>query len=102
MSIANSKVISPVFEKLSESFTNIDFYKVDVDSQEVRPALLSPTRSKLTSSVPQDIAAEVAIKAMPTFLFFQSGAEVGKVVGADPNKLKVSRRESGGERVVDH
>lgn len=27
---------------------------------------------------------------MPTFLFFRNGAEVGKVVGADPNKLRVS------------
>jgi hypothetical protein len=27
---------------------------------------------------------------MPTFLFFKGGVEVGKVVGADPNKLRVS------------
>lgn len=26
---------------------------------------------------------------MPTFMFFKDGDEVGKVVGADPNKLKV-------------
>lgn len=30
-----SKMVSPIFEKLSESLTNIDFYKVDVDEQEV-------------------------------------------------------------------
>lgn len=29
---------------------------------------------------------------MPTFLFFKDGNEVGKVVGADPNKLKVIPR----------
>ena len=27
---------------------------------------------------------------MPTFLFFKNGEQVGKVMGADPNKLKVS------------
>lgn len=26
---------------------------------------------------------------MPTFLFFKEGIEIGKVVGADPNKLRV-------------
>lgn len=31
-----SKVIGPVFEKLEAQFTNLNFYKVDVDAQEVR------------------------------------------------------------------
>lgn len=33
--LLHSKVIGPVFEKLEASFPNIDFYKVDVDVQEV-------------------------------------------------------------------
>lgn len=38
-----SKVISPVFEKMSETFPALSFYKVDVDVQEVRlPFLLPP------------------------------------------------------------
>ncbi|GAA6009418.1 hypothetical protein JCM11491_003549 [Sporobolomyces phaffii] len=64
-----SKVIGPVFEKLSDQFDNIGFFKCDVDSQE-------------------EVAAEVGIKAMPTFLLFKNGEQIGKVVGADPNKLR--------------
>ena len=33
---ACSKVISPVFEKLADAFPALGFYKVDVDTQEVR------------------------------------------------------------------
>ncbi|KAK4705005.1 hypothetical protein P7C70_g1197, partial [Phenoliferia sp. Uapishka_3] len=66
-----SKVISPVFEKLADAFPALAFYKVDVDTQE-------------------EIAAEVGIKAMPTFLFFKGGDKIGSVVGADPNKLKAA------------
>ncbi|SCV74238.1 BQ2448_6670 [Microbotryum intermedium] len=62
------KVISPVFEQLEKEHPNLEFYKVDVDAQE-------------------DIASECAIKAMPTFLFFQNGEEKGKVVGAAKDKL---------------
>ncbi|KAK4058445.1 hypothetical protein OIO90_000604 [Microbotryomycetes sp. JL221] len=65
------KMIGPVFEKLSESeqFKNVDFYKVDVDEQE-------------------QIAAEVGIKAMPTFTVFKGGDKLGSTVGADPKKLQ--------------
>ncbi|KAL8286512.1 hypothetical protein RQP46_004529 [Phenoliferia psychrophenolica] len=65
------KVISPVFEKLADAFPALGFYKVDVDTQE-------------------EIAAEVGIKAMPTFQFYKGGEKIGSVVGADPNKLKAA------------
>lgn len=41
-------MISPVFEKLADKFPQLDFFKCDIDEQE-------------------DVAAEVGIKAMPTF-----------------------------------
>ncbi|KAM0755020.1 thioredoxin [Meredithblackwellia eburnea MCA 4105] len=63
------KAISPIFEKLESQFPNLGFYKVDVDAVE-------------------DVAAEVGIKAMPTFKFFKGGEQIGSVVGADPKKLK--------------
>ncbi|KDE07327.1 hypothetical protein MVLG_02370 [Microbotryum lychnidis-dioicae p1A1 Lamole] len=62
------KVISPVFEQLEEEHTNLEFYKVDVEAQE-------------------EITHECAIKAMPTFMFFQKGEKKGTVVGAAKDKL---------------
>ncbi|KAN0059809.1 hypothetical protein ACQY0O_008383 [Thecaphora frezii] len=65
------RVISPFFEKLSESTenANIDFYKVDVDHQE-------------------RISQEVGIKAMPTFVVFHKGRKVNEFVGANPGGLQ--------------
>ncbi|OSD01218.1 thioredoxin [Trametes coccinea BRFM310] len=63
------KVISPVFEQLSEKFPNIKFYKVDVDEA-------------------QDIAQEVGVRAMPTFMAFQNGNKVKDLVGANPPALQ--------------
>jgi thioredoxin 1 len=58
------KAIAPEFEKLSESFPQIKFYKVDVDEQ-------------------ADVAQELNVRAMPTFMFFKDGLKVNEVVGAD-------------------
>ena len=70
------RMISPVFEKLSEGSAaeKIDFYKVDVDEQD-------------------QIAAECGIKAMPTFIFFKNGEAVKTVKGANPPELAVSRAQ---------
>ncbi|PPQ66053.1 hypothetical protein CVT24_000235 [Panaeolus cyanescens] len=72
------RIISPIFEKFSEQFTSVDYYKVDVD-------------------VAQDISQEVGVRAMPTFALFHKGEKVQEVVGAVPQKLQVSalsRKES--------
>ncbi|KAI0756161.1 thioredoxin [Daedaleopsis nitida] len=63
------KVISPIFEKLADQFTGADFYKVDVDEA-------------------QDIAQEVAVRAMPTFVAFKNGNKIKEVVGANPPALQ--------------
>ena len=66
-------MISPIFEKISDTPAGeaVGFYKVDVDDQE-------------------QVAQEVGIKAMPTFVVFKGGDKVETVVGADPGKLQVS------------
>jgi len=63
-------VISPVFEQLSNMHINddVEFYKVDVDAQ-------------------TEIAQEAGIKAMPTFIAFKNGEQIGSTVGASPPKL---------------
>ncbi|KAF1992780.1 thioredoxin [Amniculicola lignicola CBS 123094] len=65
------KVIAPQVVKLSNEFPDVRFYKVDVDE------------------VP-DLAQELGIRAMPTFLFFKNGEKVTEVVGANPAALKAA------------
>ncbi|KAI0348328.1 thioredoxin [Trametopsis cervina] len=62
------KVISPIFEKFSEQFSSVGFYKVDVDNA-------------------GDISEEVGVRAMPTFMAFKNGQKIGEVVGANPSAL---------------
>jgi len=62
------RFISPIFEELSKKFTNIKYYKVDVDDQ-------------------PDIAQEVGVRAMPTFAVFKKGVKVDDLVGADAKAL---------------
>jgi thioredoxin 1 len=66
------KVIAPEVAKFSESEEykeKVEFYKVDVDK------------------VP-DLAQELNVRAMPTFMLFKGGEKVGEVVGADKRALK--------------
>ncbi|KAI8070451.1 Allergen Cop c 2 [Gongronella butleri] len=58
------KLISPKFEKLVDEYPDVIFAKVDVDEA-------------------ADVAAEVGVRAMPTFMFFRKGAKVDEVVGAN-------------------
>lgn len=66
------KVISSEVVKFSESNefkSRAKFYKIDVDE------------------VP-DVAQELGIRAMPTFLFFMDGEQLDEVVGANRRKLE--------------
>ncbi|KAG9007827.1 hypothetical protein FRB94_001726 [Tulasnella sp. JGI-2019a] len=65
------RMISPVFEKMSElpELSHIDFYKVDVDEQAA-------------------ISQECGIRAMPTFVAFKNGQKVNDLMGANPAGLQ--------------
>ncbi|EAL91479.1 thioredoxin trx1 [Aspergillus fumigatus] len=67
------KAISPVFQRLStsEEFKNAKFYEIDVDEL-------------------SEVAAELGVRAMPTFMFFKDGQKVNEVVGANPPALEAA------------
>jgi len=65
------KVIAPQVVKFSEQYTDATFVKIDVDE------------------VP-DVAQELGIRAMPTFIVFKNGEKIAEVVGANPQGLKVA------------
>jgi len=69
------KVISPIVSKLAEKHTGVNFAKVDVDDV-------------------SDVAAEVGIKAMPTFLLFHKGEKIGEVIGANPGALATLAKQA--------
>ena len=65
------KVIAPQVVKFSSAYPSARFYKIDVDE------------------VP-DVAQELGIRAMPTFLLFKNGDKVAEVVGANPKALETA------------
>ncbi|EGC47442.1 thioredoxin [Histoplasma capsulatum var. duboisii H88] len=62
------KAIAPKLVELSEQHPNVGFYKVDVDEC-------------------PDVAQELGVRAMPTFVFFKDGQKVDEVVGAVPASI---------------
>ena len=63
------KVIAPEIVKMSETYPDIRFFKVDVDEL-------------------PDVSHEHGIRAMPTFLLLKDGEQVGEVVGANKKALE--------------
>lgn len=65
------KAIAPKIEDYSRDYPDVKFIKFDVDE--------SP-----------DIAQELGIRAMPTFLLFKGGEKVEEVVGANPAAIEAA------------
>ncbi|KAJ5871846.1 Thioredoxin [Penicillium soppii] len=63
------KAIAPKLEEWSEHYTDVKFYKVDVEA------------------VP-DVAQELNVTAMPTFMLFKGGEKVTEVVGAQAGVIE--------------
>lgn len=74
----NPAILRHVSPRFSEAYPNAKFYKLDVDE------------------VP-DVAQELGIRAMPTFLLFKGGDKVGEVVGANPKALEAAIKQHLGE-----
>lgn len=62
------RFLSPVLEKLSKQFRDVEFYKINVDEN-------------------QELAFEYGISSIPTVLFFRRGKVVGGFVGAMPESM---------------
>lgn len=64
------KAISPFFEKMAESELNkhVCFLKVDVD-------------------VANDLATELGVSAMPTFMAFKGDTKIAQITGANKDRL---------------
>lgn len=63
------RAIAPIMEGLSKEFTNVSFYKIDVDDY---PA----------------VAKDADVRSMPTFLFFKGGEKADQVIGANASALR--------------
>ncbi|KAJ5050370.1 uncharacterized protein L3040_002253 [Drepanopeziza brunnea f. sp. 'multigermtubi'] len=69
------KVIAPQVVKFSEEFPKAHFAKLDVDEL-------------------PEVARELGVRAMPTFILFKGGKKVEQVVGANPQALKLAIQAS--------
>lgn len=65
------RVIAPKLDDLAKNYAaeGVRIYKVDIE--------------EVTS-----VTRDHGVQMMPTFIFFQSGKEVDRVIGADLNKLR--------------
>nr|XP_043618447.1 thioredoxin O2, mitochondrial-like [Erigeron canadensis] len=70
------RFISPLIGELSEKYTKVTTYKIDIDQEGLRGAL-----------------EKLNIAAVPTLHFFQGGKKVSEIVGADIQKLKTTMED---------
>lgn len=68
------KMIAPKISAMSQEEKykdSVDFYKIDVDEA-------------------SDVAAELGIRAMPTFLLFKDGKQIEEIVGANERAIRAA------------
>ncbi|KAF7559651.1 hypothetical protein G7046_g4509 [Stylonectria norvegica] len=63
------KAIAPKLVEWSDDYTDVHFVKLDVDEL-------------------SELSAELGVRAMPTFFYFEKGDKVEEVVGANPPALE--------------
>lgn len=56
------KISAPLVEEISERYTNIEFYKVDVDKE-------------------SDLATKFGVRSIPTFIFINAKGHISSEVG---------------------
>lgn len=66
---APCKAVAPTIEKFSEQYTDVAFYKIDIDQA-------------------SELAAEYNIASVPTFVFGKDGGKLKSVAGANVEKIK--------------
>ncbi|CAL5412059.1 unnamed protein product [Camellia sinensis] len=64
-----SVAMNPFIEELASTYQDMLFLTVDVDDV-------------------KEVATKYEVKAMPTFLLMKDGAQVDKIVGANPDEIK--------------
>jgi len=64
--------IKPIYNKCKETHQNISFHMIDVDDEQNK-----------------NIVENHGIESMPTFIFVHNNKTIGKITGADGNKLVV-------------
>ncbi|KAJ5605608.1 Thioredoxin [Penicillium lagena] len=69
------EVIEPVMEDFSEKFSDVRFYKMNVDAVD-------------------DVAQELGISAIPTILLFRDGLKITEVVGAHTKTIENAIHEA--------
>ncbi len=57
------KMLTPIFEELSEEIKRVDFAKINVDEE-------------------SDVAGMAGVRGIPTLIMYRDGGELGRIVGA--------------------
>lgn len=65
------KAIAPKIVEYSQEYEQVHFYKVDVDEL-------------------PDVAQEMGVSAMPTFMLFKAGNKVAEIVGANSKAIEAA------------